>query len=484
MQFTSFSFLLFLPLTALVSYLLPGRFRKYWLLAGSCFFYLSGDRKGAVLLFASCVITYTAARLMDNSSSRNGKKQILALSLLLHFGILYAAKYLNFTLASIFSAAGKEYHPLQMILPLGISFYTLAAGGYLIDVYRGKVRAERNFLTYALFVSFFPAVLSGPIERAGHLLPQFENPKSFDPDMVRDGALTMLFGYFMKLVLADRIRIVVDTVYQNPAAYQGTLVVLAVLFYSVQIYCDFAGYSSIAIGAAKILGIALMDNFDRPYLSGSIAQFWRRWHRSLSYWFRDYLYIPLGGSRKGQLRRYLNILIVFAVSGLWHGAGVTFLFWGFLHGMYQVTGYLLRPLRDKTVRLLHIDRSALSHRMLKVLVTFLLVSFAWIFFRSPDMQSAGTIIRSMRGFTPWIFTDGTLCQLGLDMNNMKLLWAGIAMLFLHDLLHLRGISLKESLARCGIWLRWPLMIALVLLVVVCGIWGPGYDASTFIYAQF
>ena len=294
----------------------------------------------------------------------------------------------------------------------------------------------------------------------------------------------MLFGYFMKLVLADRIRIVVDTVYQNPAAYQGTLVVFAVLLYSVQIYCDFAGYSSIATGAARILGIELMDNFDRPYLSGSVAQFWRRWHRSLSYWFRDYLYIPLGGSRKGQIRRYLNILIVFAVSGLWHGAGVTFLFWGFLHGMYQITGYLLGPLRDKTVRLLHIDRAALSHRVLKVLVTFVLVSFAWIFFRSPDMQSAVTIIRSMRGFSPWIFTDGTLYQLGLDMNNMKLLLAGIAMLFLHDLLHLRGISLKESLARCGIWLRWPLMIALVLLVTVCGVWGPGYDASTFIYSQF
>ena len=494
-SFLSLEYLAFLLVAALVRYLCPERARTAVLLAFSWLFYAAWNPVCLLFLIFTTGTTYLTGRYVRRRSVRAA----LFLCIAANLGVLFFCKYWGMFFPGIFE---------QRLLPVGISFYTLQALGYVVDCWREGKAAKASaqaasgqnssvrdggkkfgadgprFLTYALFVSFFPGILSGPIERGRNMLPQFEKPCNFSFDNLRNGLLIMTWGYFLKMVLADRIAIVVNRVYANPESVPGTLVVLAVLLYSVQIYCDFAGYSAIAIGSARVLGFRVMQNFTAPYLSASVAEFWRHWHISLSTWFRDYLYIPLGGNRRGTGRKYLNILIVFAVSGLWHGAGFTFLFWGFLHGIYQVAGYLQKPIRDALAQRLHIDRTRGSHRALQILVTFLLVSFAWIFFRADSFSQAVQIIRCMKGAEIWSLTDGSLIALGLDTMNWVLLAAGLVFLFVRDLCVRRGISLRVQLQKQGIWLRWLLYIGAVLLILVCGIWGPGYDASTFIYSQF
>ena len=514
-SFLSLEYLAFLLAAALVRYLCPERARTAVLLAFSWLFYAAWNPVCLLFLIFTTVTTYFTGRYVRRRSVRAAQEigagdarsnagagsvgAALFLCIAANLGVLFFCKYWGMFFPGIFE---------QRLLPVGISFYTLQALGYVVDCWRegrtAKASAQASsgqnssvrdggkksgadgprFLTYALFVSFFPGILSGPIERGWNMLPQFEKPCNFSFDNLRNGLLIMTWGYFLKMVLADRIAIVVNRVYANPESVPGTLVVLAVLLYSVQIYCDFAGYSAIAIGSARVLGFRVMQNFTAPYLSASVAEFWRHWHISLSTWFRDYLYIPLGGNRRGTGRKYLNILIVFAVSGLWHGAGFTFLFWGFLHGIYQVAGYLQKPIRDALAQRLHIDRTRGSHRALQILVTFLLVSFAWIFFRADSFSQAVQIIRCMKGAEIWSLTDGSLIALGLDTMNWVLLAAGLVFLFVRDLCVRRGISLRVQLQKQGIWLRWLLYIGAVLLILVCGIWGPGYDASTFIYSQF
>lgn len=494
MQFISYSFLAFFPIVVLVSYLLPKRARRFWLLFSGYWFYMCVRPVMGIYLLLITAVTYAAGRLMErcpaDSEKTEGKRRvILVVTLLLSIGLLGVLKYSGMaadTVSGLLSLSGSSVTVPKpdILLPAGISFYLLQALGYVIDVYRGDLAAEHDLLNYALFVSFFPQVLSGPIERAGRMLPQFADPPAFSYENMRAGLLRMLWGFFLKLVLADRLAIVVDTVYGSPDAYSGSVLAIAALLYTFQIYCDFDGYTSIAIGAARVLGFRVMENFDAPYLAGSVADFWRRWHRSLSYWFRDYLYIPLGGNRKGVFRKYVNILIVFTVSGLWHGAGWTFVFWGLLHGIYQVIGYLLRPVRNFFVRILHVDRNSFSHRLLKVIITFSLVSFAWIFFRAPDMAAALRVARSSLRFRPWELTGGTLLTLGLDGANIALLLICLAVRIAVDLCSFHGIRLSEKLVNQEIWLRWTVYLAAVAFILLCGIWGPGYNAASFIYAQF
>jgi D-alanyl-lipoteichoic acid acyltransferase DltB (MBOAT superfamily) len=327
-------------------------------------------------------------------------------------------------------------------------------------------------------------VISGPIDRAGNLMPQFAYPVTVDFYRLRDGFLQMLWGYFLKLVIADRLAIFVGNVYAAPEYVEGSVVALATIFYTFEIYCDFAGYSAIAIGVAEILGIDVKKNFDAPYMSTSIAEFWRRWHISLSSWLRDYVYIPLGGNRKGTLRKYLNIIIVFAVSGIWHGSALTFLVWGLLHAMYQVVGFVMMPVRDKIVEVLKIDRQGLSHRTVKTLLTFLMVNLAWVFFRATSLTHALTIIKKSFEFTPWVFTDMSLYAAGLSRPAFTLVTFGIALLIIADILNYRDVEIREKIIKQAIWYRWLIMIGAILAILVFGIWGAGYDASSFIYQQF
>ena len=354
----------------------------------------------------------------------------------------------------------------------------------MIDVYRGDIEPEKNFLKLALFVSFFPQIVAGPIERAGNMLEQFDNPKPIDFDRFRNGFLQVLWGYFLKLVVAERLAIFVNVVFDTDKTIRGAVAFVAIVFYTFEIYADFAGYSHIAIGIARILGIDVMKNFESPYLARSIAEFWRRWHVSLSSWFRDYLYIPLGGNRKGTFRKYLNILIVFTVSGLWHGADFTFLAWGLIHGIYQVIGSIVTPVRDKITKTFNIGRASFSHRIVKTAGTFILVAYAWVFFRADDIMQALRIIENSFAVTPWKFVDGSMYQFGLTRGNFLLGALGILLIIIVDLVNSRGIVIREKILCQGLWLRWIIMIVGIVVTVVCGIWGPGYDVSDFIYKQF
>jgi len=489
MLFNSVSFLIFFPIVTLVYFLIPKKYSYLWLLAASYYFYMCWNPKYALLLLTSTAITYGASLLIERSAGERGRRWCVAASFCANLAILFFFKYFTFasdSLRAVLAHLGVALArpKFDVVLPVGISFYTFQALSYTADVYRGRVKAERNFLKYALFVSFFPQLVAGPIERTENLLPQLQNPKPFDALRARRGLVLMMWGYFQKLVIADRVSILVDQVFSSLAQYSGAEVALAVVLFAVQIYCDFGGYSNIAVGAAEVMGYSLMDNFRRPYFAATIRDFWRRWHISLSTWFRDYLYIPLGGSRKGKLRTWRNIMLTFLASGLWHGAGWHFVLWGGLHGAYQVIGSWTEPARAKLRRALRLDPDRGLCHALRVLVTFLLVLFAWIFFRASSVSQAFLAVRLI--FSRWdfsVFTNGALFTLGLDAADF---WAGaaaVAILLAVDLLSSRG-SLRDALERKGPLVRWPVYLLLLFTVLIFGIYGPQYSAGAFIYFQF
>lgn len=327
--------------------------------------------------------------------------------------------------------------------------------------------------------------MAGPIERSKDLLSQMKDKHSFSIEQVRDGLMLMMWGYFLKMVLGDRIAVIVDAIYADPATFSGWYLIVATALFAIQIYCDFAGYSTIAIGAAKVMGFKLTDNFESPYISQSVAEFWRRWHITLSTWFRDYVYIPLGGNRKGKLRKYINCMIVFALSGLWHGAEWSFVVWGLLNGAYQVLGDVLMPLRDKAVEWFGLKRSLLSHKIYRIAGTFILVDFAWLFFRADNMSQALQIIDSIFHADNFhILADDSLFQLGLDWKNYMVMILAIVVLLVVDCLKHRGISVRKVICEQELWFRWLVCIAGVVMIFVFGMWGSGYDEKAFIYFQF
>lgn len=335
MLFNSYTFIFFFPVVMLVYFIIPKKTRYIWLLVSSYFFYMCWSVKYIILILISTIITWLSGRLMQGRTI-NVKRIILAVSLLSNLGILAFFKYFNFfieNLNALLSRIGVEIinNPFSLVLPVGISFYTFQALSYSLDVYRGEIEPERNFFRYALFVSFFPQLVAGPIERSKNLLKQIdslEEIKVWNYARITHGMGIMLWGYFLKMVIADRLAILVDTVWNSYWQYGSCELIMAAVFFSIQIYCDFNSYSTIAVGAAEIMGINLMKNFDTPYFSRSIKEFWRRWHISLSIWFRDYVYIPLGGNRCSTLRKYFNLMVTFLISGLWHGASWTYILWG------------------------------------------------------------------------------------------------------------------------------------------------------------
>ncbi len=408
----------------------------------------------------------------------------------MNIGVLFFFKYFNFAIDSV-NLVLSQIHlsvpkpDFQLLLPVGISFYTFQALSYTMDVYRKEITAERNFFKYALFVSFFPQLVAGPIERSKNLLKQVNKTYRFDYDKMREGLLIMLWGYFLKLVVADRVAIVVDTVYGDYAQYGGVYIIVASVLFAFQIYCDFAGYSTIAIGAAEILGFSLMENFNCPYFSLSIGEFWRRWHISLSSWFRDYLYIPLGGNRKGTTRKYVNLMIVFLVSGLWHGAAGTYVVWGFIHGVYQVIGGLTRPMRNQCNQIFALKPDSIGHKALSALITFILVDFAWIFFRAESLSAAIEMIKSMVHLgNISILWNGALYDLGIGFKSFLVLMFGIAVLLFADFMKYKGIQIRKVILEQELWCRWICYLSMALFILVFGIWGGSYDAASFIYFQF
>ena len=497
MLFNSIQFMIFFPIIVLLYFVVPHRFRNILLLIASYYFYMCWNAKYALLLAFSTLVTYFVGRLIGMISIDEEDRQRIVLRKIfvgigfaINLSILFFFKYTDFLVSNInviLDNLGIQVVtvPFDIVLPVGISFYIFQALGYTMDVYRGKVPVEKNIIKYAVFVSFFPQLVAGPIERSSNLLKQFSEKHYFEYQRVKDGLLMMAWGLFQKIIVADRIAIMVDKVYNYPQYYQGFEIIFATILFAFQVYCDFEGYSNIAIGASQVMGFELMKNFDCPYFSRTVADFWRRWHISLTTWFRDYLYFPLGGSKCEKKKNYRNIMIVFLVSGLWHGANWTFIIWGGLNGLYQVIGKMSMKIRVWACKVMEIDVNAFSHKVLQWIVTFILVDFAWIFFRANDIKVAFTIVKRMfYEFNPWVLFNGELYNLGLNRLEFWITMLGIIILLSVDYLHYKKIRIRAILARQGIWFRWLTYTAVIFSLLIFGTYGPNYDASAFIYFQF
>ena len=445
------------------------------------------------LIIISTVIAYVTGILMGRKSSRKSRKKYLILSIVINLFLLFAFKYFNFfndSLRGLFNYFNIFYGlpAFDLLLPVGISFYTFQALSYSIDVYRGKRPPERSLGIFALYVSFFPQLVAGPIERSTRLLPQFFEKKEFDYQKVSSGLKIMAWGMFKKVVIADRLAVVVNRVYGSPEEFSGPAILIATFFFAYQIYCDFSGYSDIAIGTARVLGYDLMINFRRPYFAGSIRDFWRRWHISLSTWFRDYLYIPLGGSRVKLFRYCTNLFIVFLICGLWHGANWTFIIWGALHGTYMIISAITASIRAKIVTLSGLSRAPYLHRIIKTTITFILVCFGWIFFRADSLNDAiylinnslsgiGTLIQNM---TDTVYLRNVLGGLGISRFEFKI---SLLLIIFLELVHLvqENDNLRAKFKSSPLWTRWVAYYALTVVFLLFGSFNSGQD---FIYFQF
>ena len=497
MLFNSFDFIVFFPVVVFLYYIIPQRIRNIWLLLASYYFYMSWNPKYIVLILFATFVTYLCGlgincvgQKWESGTQKRWKLFCLVVGICANLSMLFFFKYIDFAIG-YFNRMLAAFNikiiesSFDYALPVGISFFTFQALGYVIDVYRGNVYAEKNPVKYALFIAFFPQLVAGPIERSGNLLRQINEKHKFNYDRAKNGLLLMLWGFFLKLVIADRIAIVVDMIYGNPETYSGCYLIAATVLFAFQIYCDFSGYSTIAKGAALVMGFELMENFKAPYFSLSVVEFWRRWHISLSGWFRDYLYIPLGGNRKGKIRRYINLVVVFAVSGLWHGASMSFVIWGALNGIYQVVGDICRPVRNCVWNILGCRKDSGGHKFLSCMTTFLLIDFAWLFFRAGSLQQSGVILKNMFGVcNPWIFFDGSFYNLGLERNSFIVMIVAICVLLVVDYLHYHDIHILSILARQELWCRALLITGLFYSVIMLGIYGVDYDVSTFIYFAF
>jgi D-alanyl-lipoteichoic acid acyltransferase DltB (MBOAT superfamily) len=487
MLFNSIEFLIFFPVVTVLYFLLKHQYRWMLLLAASCYFYMAFRPIYILILAFTIVIDYYAGIFIEDSQG-DRKKWFLTLSILANVGVLAIFKYYNFFASEVNTYFGAHTPLLNILLPVGLSFHTFQAMSYTFEVYRGNQKAERHFGIYSLYVMFYPQLVAGPIERPQNILHQFYIKHHFDYEQVRSGLLLMTWGMFKKVVIADRLAIFVNQVFDRPTEYSGPSVITASIFFSFQIFCDFSGYSDIAIGSAQVMGFKLMKNFDRPYISKSISEFWRRWHISLSTWFRDYLYIPLGGNRVGKTRAYLNLFIIFLVSGLWHGANWNYIIWGALHGFYLVFALVTAKPRAYMQSLAGIDRFPVLHNILQTITTFTLVTFAWIFFRadyySKDLmwnhvKSLGKGWPSLQEFFSTYYFMENIC---LGQKRREFILAIALIIFMEVVHYFQGKqSIRLSIACQPLWVRWSFYSIFVLAILYLGNFN---NTPQFIYFQF
>lgn len=482
MLFNSISFFVFLIIVFILYWSIPKKYKWIVLLISSYYFYMNWNVLYSVLIFFTTFVSYLMALKIDSDKKekKNNSKLYLIITIVLCLGVLFFFKYFNFlnkSLSDLFGLFSIKFDPLllNILLPVGISFYTFQTLSYVIDVYRGDVSSIRHFGKYATFISFFPQLVAGPIERSRNLLPQIVNPPEFDYQKAKYGFRQMLWGFFKKTVIADTLAIYVNLVYNNLGAYSGFSLVIATAFFAIQIYCDFSGYSDIAIGCAKLFGIDLMTNFKSPYFAQSIKDFWSRWHISLSTWFKDYVYIPLGGNRVGKVRSKINLIITFLVSGLWHGANFTFIIWGAIHGFLQV---LEKILFKKVI----CNESKFSFKWcLRAILVFMICTFAWIFFRANTLTDAFYVVSNLfRGITnPINYITYGINSVGLDKFFMIEMGFSILLLFMFDFVSIWKDLFKEIE-------NIPKVFRIVIYVIL--IWiiftlAPT-EVSEFIYFQF
>lgn len=486
MLFNSIEFLFFFPIVVLLYFTLNYKYRWLLLLVASYIFYMAWEPSYILLIIFSTIVDYFTGIKIEESTSKKTKRRFLLLSLLVNLGVLFFFKYFNFFNASITALAeymgiGFSIPTLQVLLPVGISFYTFQTLSYTIEVYQGNQKAERHLGRFALYVSFFPQLVAGPIERSTNLIPQLRKHFDFDYQRITSGLKLMAWGMFKKVVIADRLAIVVDSVYNFPEEAQSLALLIGTVFFAFQIFCDFSGYSDIAIGIALVLGITLMENFKRPYHAHSVSDFWKRWHISLSTWFRDYLYIPLGGNRVKIPRWYANLFIVFLVSGLWHGANWTFVVWGALHGFYLVFAIISQSYRNKVNTFLGLNKNKKSFKTLQILITFVLVNFAWIFFRANNIGDATYIISYLFNDLQltWQYIEKNITFLGV--SSIDLIINCLLILFLETIhiIQTKG-SIRKRLAMEPSYIRWSVYYGIIITIILLG----EFSTSQFIYFQF
>jgi alginate O-acetyltransferase complex protein AlgI len=490
--FNSLHFLVFFPLVTTLFFLVPHRLRWALLLAASCYFYMVFRPVYILILAFTILVDYTAGLLIERAAGRR-RTTLLIASIVANVGVLAFFKYydfLNESLRDLLSVAGLALPVpplLHIILPIGLSFHTFQSLSYTIEVYRGRQPAERHAGIFALYVMFYPQLVAGPIERPQNLLHQFHERHYFDYDRVVAGLQLMTWGMFKKVVIADRLAPFVDTVYDHPQDYHGISLIVATVFFAFQIYCDFSGYSDIALGSAQVMGFKLMKNFDRPYFSKSIAEFWKRWHISLSTWFRDYLYIALGGNRVSRPRWYFNLLATFVISGLWHGANWTYVVWGAINGLYLILELQWQSLVRKVNERGRGQAWGGLWGGAQVLFTFGLVCFAWIFFRANNLSDAVYVVRHLFDGLGSLPADlGNVPFIKLNILLQKDKWDFvIALLALGLLLAVHGVqqrhSVRELLRQRATWVRWALYYAAIVAILFFGAFN---ESQQFIYFQF
>lgn len=475
MLFNSFLFILFLLVVFTIYWSIPNKYRWVLLLISSYYFYMSWNAKYVVLIIFTTIISYGAARIIGHTDNIRIKKLTLSLSIIVCLFVLFIFKYFNFfieNLTHIASFFSIKLHPtvLKLLLPVGISFYTFQTISYVIDVYTGKIEAELNIGVYATFVSFFPQLVAGPIERTSNLLPQIKGEHTFDSAKAIRGAELMIWGYFKKLVIADTVAVYVDAVYSSLHNYVGFDLLLVIFLFTFQIYCDFSGYSDIAIGTAKLLDIDLMTNFKSPYLAGSVREFWSRWHISLSTWFRDYIYIPLGGNRVGKMRNYMNIMITFLVSGLWHGANWTFVLWGGLHGLAEIIEIMVIG-RNK-------EQKNWIMKIICVIIVFIFCNLAWVLFRANKLSDVSYVFTNilMNITNPAEYFKSNL----LSMNDLIYIFVPIVVLMIYDYID-KAVGFQTWIHKQKPICIWIIYVFIGLMVVFFSRKGVATD---FVYFQF
>lgn len=492
MLFNSIHFLIFFPIVTAIYFLLPHRSRWFWLLAASCYFYMVFKPVYILILAFTILIDYAAGIWIERSEGKK-RKWFLVASICANVGVLAIFKYYNFldeSLKNLIDAFGLGIPTppfLKILLPIGLSFHTFQSLSYTIEVYRKRTPAEHSLGIFALYVMFYPQLVAGPIERPQNIIHQFKEKHFFEYERVKLGLQLMMWGMFKKVVIADRLSSFVNVAYNNVHSYRGISLILATVFFAFQIYCDFSGYSDIALGSAQVMGFKLMTNFNRPYFAKSISEFWKRWHISLSTWFRDYLYISLGGNRVSRPRRYFNLFFTFLISGLWHGANWTYVIWGALNGLYLIAEM---QWHSAITRLREFSRSNLQKAALNVFLitlTFSLTCFAWIFFRANTVEDAFYVVSHLFdgfGNLPHDLLSPQFVKLqimfGRDKWDFIFAWVGIAILIITHYLQ-RHESGRTILNRQKTAIRWTFYFALVSVILFFGAFN---ESQQFIYFQF
>ena len=485
MSYTSWVYYVMVLVLLFMYYILPKRFRWLVLLTGSIAFYtqIINDKKQAAIFFMSIAISYIAGITLQKL--RNNE-HLLTRKAVLFGGITLSALPLLLEKAGDF-VCGSVFHTTKVvwIIPVGLSFYTLQIVAYLVDIYRGEIDAQFNPLKYGLFITFFPQIIQGPIPRYRQLNKELYEGNDYNPGNFMRGIQLVIWGFFLKYMIADKAAVVVDSVFDNYHAYSGVYIWTAAILYSIQLYTDFLSCTTMSQGVAEMFGIHLVNNFARPYFSTSIKEFWRRWHMSLSLWLRDYIYIPLGGNKKGKTFKWLNLIITFSISGLWHGGSWKFLLWGLIHAFYQIVSEVNHEVSKRFGFLrTNIKEDRLSITLLRMR-TFILVMVAWIIFRADSVQASFEMIRTMiTGFNPWVLTDNSLFRLGLNWKEFAVLLISIGVLFCISRLQERGVVLRDWFSNQNTVVRWTVYLLAIWVIWICGTYGFGFDEKDFIYGGF